>query len=78
VFRILQIERSTYYAHLKAKENERLSISAKGRPIPGYSYTQDGSYVSDEQIREWIMELLEGEGASYGYRKITVRLKRSY
>ncbi|WP_258881363.1 IS3 family transposase [Paenibacillus sp. sptzw28] len=37
-----------------------------------------GNPVSDEQICEWLMECLAGEGASYGYRKLTVLLRRRY
>lgn len=53
-------------------------IHRNGRPAPGYSYTQDGKPISDEQISEWLMEWIEGEGASYGYRKLTVCLKRQH
>lgn len=34
--------------------------------------------MSDEQIQEWIMELIEGDGFPYGYRKLTVCLRREY
>ncbi|TDF89435.1 DDE-type integrase/transposase/recombinase [Paenibacillus piri] len=52
-----------------------VATHSAGRPVPGLSYTQDGKLVSDEQICEWIMEFLAGEGASYGYRKLTVLLR---
>jgi putative transposase len=52
------------------------TIHRIGRPAPGYSYTQDGDPISDEQICEWITEFLVGEGAAYGYRKLTVLLRR--
>jgi len=40
---------------------------------------QDGKPVSDEQICEWIMELLADEFTSvYGYRKLTKILRRQY
>ncbi|PZE20432.1 hypothetical protein CBW46_013440 [Paenibacillus xerothermodurans] len=54
------------------------TIHRVGRPAPGLSYTQDGKPVSDEQICEWIMEFLTGEGAAYGYRTLTVLLKRRH
>jgi putative transposase len=38
----------------------------------------DGRLVSDEQICEWIMELLAGEAYAYGYRKLTICLKRQH
>lgn len=73
---MLEVERSTYYSHInKTTVNQ---IQRAGRPAPGYSYTSTGTPVSDEQIGEWLMEFLAGEGASYGYRKLTVLLKRRH
>lgn len=51
-------------------------MASGGRPAPGYSRKTDGTVISDEQICEWIMEYIEGEESSYGYRKITVILNR--
>lgn len=34
--------------------------------------------MSDEQVSEWICELIEGEGYAYGYLKLTVCLRRRY
>ena len=34
--------------------------------------------ICDQQIIEWIYRLIDGEGFSYGYRKLTVLLKRDY
>lgn len=47
-----------------------------GRPAPGYSTKFDGTKVSDEEICEWITEFIEGDGFHYGYRKLTVLLRR--
>ncbi|WP_281255103.1 IS3 family transposase [Paenibacillus herberti] len=79
VLRVLEVERSTYYAH-ERREQQTTSVTAcsSGRPLPGLSYTRDESPVSDEQICEWLMEFLAGEGASYGYRKLTVLLRRRH
>ncbi|ULO10230.1 IS3 family transposase [Paenibacillus sp. 19GGS1-52] len=76
VLRVLEVERSTYYAHVK--ETAQNPIQRVGRPAPGYSYTTTGTRVSDEEICEWLMEFLAGEGASFGYRKLTVLLKRRH
>jgi putative transposase len=54
------------------------SIHRVGRPAPGLSYTVSGKPVSDEEISEWLMEFLVGEGAAYGYRKLTVLLRRRH
>jgi putative transposase len=51
---------------------------SEGRPAPGYSYQESGVRVADEQIEEWLMELISGDGYNYGYRKLTVDLKRTY
>jgi putative transposase len=76
VLRVVEVERSTYYAHVNKVEIE--SIHRSGRPAPGLSYTIKGKPVSDEEISEWLMEFLAGEGAAYGYRKLTVLLRRRH
>jgi transposase-like protein len=79
VLRVLEVERSTYYAYVKREQQSTpATVHSSGRPVPGLSYTQDGNPVSDEQICEWLMEFLAGEGASYGYRKLTVLLRRRH
>lgn len=76
---MLEVERSTYYAHVNRMRQEPNRIHRSGRPAPGYSYTQDGKPISDEQICEWIMELLADEYTSvYGYRKLTKILRRKH
>ncbi|RED49024.1 putative transposase [Cohnella lupini] len=75
------MERSTYYANVNRRQQETPTVAhsyRSGRPVPGLSYTQDGVPISDEQICEWLMEFLAGEGASYGYRKLTVLLRRRH
>lgn len=39
---------------------------------------KSGRKVSDEQIKEWLSELVCGDGFPYGYRKLTVCLKEDY
>lgn len=75
---MLEVERSTYYAHVNKPEDRQETIHRIGRPAPGFSYTQDGKPVSDEQICEWIMELLAGECYAFGYRKLTKMLRRQH
>lgn len=76
---MLEVERSTYYAHVNKLKQEPNTIHRSGRPAPGYSYTKDRKRISDEQICEWIMELLADEyTAVYGYRKLTKMLKRQH
>lgn len=48
----------------------------RGRPCPGYSVTKDGNKVSDEQIKEWLVELTEGEESEYGYKLLAECLRR--
>jgi putative transposase len=79
VLRVLEVERSTYYAHVNKIKQEPKTIHRSGRPTPGYSYTKDDKPISDEQICEWIMELLADEYTSnYGYRKLTKLLRRDH
>jgi putative transposase len=49
-----------------------------GRPVPGYSYTLGGKKICDLQIKEWIIDLIEGDAFAYGYYKITIALRNSY
>lgn len=90
VLRILSISESTYYDRKKraSRSSERPAESQRGRPPPGYSHTFTGERVCDEQINEWLLELIEGEEHEYGYKllaqcirdKHNVRLdkKKSY
>lgn len=70
------VSRSTYYFHLNYEPQPRKG--GGGRPIPGYSYTEDGEKVSDEQVKDWIMEAIADEGAAYGYLKLTYLLRQDY
>lgn len=78
MLRVLEVARSTYYAHVNRPQQNGATIHRVGRPAPGLSYTQDGKAISDEQICEWIMDFLAGEGANYGYRKLTVLLRKRH
>lgn len=51
---------------------------SEGRPAPGYSIKEDGQKVSDEQIKEYLLEEIAGDGFNYGYRKLTKLLRRKY
>ena len=44
----------------------------------GYSVTQSGTKISDGQLMEWIVDILETENAQYGYHKISWSLRRHY
>ena len=76
VLEILEINRSTYYYQQNGKV-EKKTVGG-GRPTPGYSLTATGEKVSDEQIQEWLSELVMGEGFAYGYRKLTIQLRRDH
>ena len=51
---------------------------AVGRPQTQFSYTLDGKRVSDEQIKEWLCDLVCGDGFPYGYKKLTAALIDDY
>ncbi|WP_312027311.1 IS3 family transposase [Paenibacillus typhae] len=73
MLRLVGVLESTYYARKqreKGKEKSALRSGKAGRPIPAYSLTKDGQKVSDEQIEEWLSELVEGEEHGYGYRNL--------
>lgn len=69
---------STYYEHLsrvKAAVNRPKSV---GRPVSGYSFNRSNQKVSDEQIKEYLCELISGDGFPYGYVKLTFALVEDY
>jgi putative transposase len=76
VLRIINLNPSTYY-YIIGKENEEKNENG-GRPVPGYAYTLDGKKICDMQIKEWILDLIDGDCFAYGYYKLTVELQRSY
>lgn len=79
VLRIVGVLEATYYARKKReKEGPKPRVFNGGRPQPGYSVTTDGKRISDEQIKEWLLELVAGEGQAYGYRKLTIALQREH
>jgi putative transposase len=76
VLRAATISRSTFYHR---RSHVALEHAGKGgRPVPGCCVLWDGSLVSDEQVKEWISELVEGDGRAYGYLKLTKALRREY
>jgi putative transposase len=76
VLKIIGIPRSTYYYQENGRVEEK-KVS-EGRPAPGYSIKKDGKKISDEQIKEWLLEEIAGDGFGYGYRKLTKQLRRKY
>lgn len=69
VLRIVGLSRSTYYYH-----SSRIGLKKRaggGRPCPGYSLDKANNRISDEQIKEWLSEIIAEEGYAYGYLKLT-------
>ena len=56
----------------------KLKHQNAGRPIIGYSITNDNYKICDEQIKEYIMESIQDDAFYYGYHKITYTLKREH
>jgi len=46
--------------------------------VPGYSYTITGKQVSDGQMKEWLLELIEGEEHVYGYKLLAQCIRDQY
>lgn len=78
MLRIVGVSRSTYYFQLSHDFKVQPRKGGSGRPVPGYSYTHDKRKISDEQIKEWIMTEIAGDGLTYGYVKLAKLLKREY
>lgn len=76
MLKIIGIPRSTYYYQKNGKVEEK-QIS-EGRPAPGYSILENGNKISDEQIKEWLLAAIAGDGYAYGYRKLTKMIRREY
>ncbi|MDI6606703.1 MAG: hypothetical protein QME65_06155 [Candidatus Omnitrophota bacterium] len=76
VLRIIGISRSTYYANLNHQPKPR--TRAGGRPSSRYTFTSDNKMVSNEQVKEWLCELITAEGFAYGYLKLTHCLRRKF
>ncbi|MFW0860457.1 MAG: hypothetical protein AAGB97_10015 [Dehalococcoidia bacterium] len=57
---------------------QRNHTSQGGRLIPEYAWTSDRQRISDEQIKEWQVELAAGEESEYGYRKLAICLRRQH
>lgn len=56
----------TYYANVNKTDNSNnISNNPNGRPIPGYSYTIDGRKINDKLIKEWLLDLIDGNGFPY-------------
>lgn len=76
MLKIIGIPRSTYYYQKNYRVDEK-KVS-EGRPAPGYSFKEDGKKVSDEQIKEFLLEEIAGDGFNYGYRKLTKVLRKKF
>ncbi|WP_165280014.1 IS3 family transposase [Paenibacillus protaetiae] len=78
ILRIVGVSEQTYYNRKKQPGNQVSVKRRGGRPVPGFSMTKTGIPISDGQIQEWLCELLNGETDVYGYRKLTICLRREY
>lgn len=76
----VQLARGTYYAWRYRQREPRRDRrhQAPGRVPRGYSVTTTGEKVPDGRIQEWLVEILEQDNPTYGYRKLTVVLQRQY
>jgi putative transposase len=78
---MLGIAESTYYDRKKRLEKSsptKAVPNPRGRPAPGYSVTMAGKVVEDDQIIQWLYNLLEGEEHVYGYKLLTRCIRDRY
>jgi putative transposase len=61
-----------------SQSSEQTATVKRGRPLSGYSWNQRNRRVSDEQIKEWLLELLAGEEHVYGYRLLAQCLRMKH
>lgn len=70
---------STFYENISREELPKEKTGkAAGRPKTQFSSTLDGQRIPDEQIKEWLCELICGDGFPYGYKKLTAALVDDY
>ena len=70
ILELTGVASSTYYDRKKSEQRtttKKTITVLRGRPVTNHSFTRSGEAVSDEQIEEWLMELVSGEEHSYGY-----------
>ncbi len=58
--------------------DEGIATNKGGRPTPGYPFDKDGYKICDEQIKAYILEVMETEGLYYNYYKIALLLRRKF
>jgi putative transposase len=68
---VIGISRSTYYYYYRLKYEPGSRKPGSGRKDSQYSCNRDNEPVCSEQIKEWLCELISGEGDVYGYKKLT-------
>jgi len=73
---VVKLGRSTYYYNISSEGKEK--VKPKGGKPKGYSLDKEDKKICDDQIKEFIMESIDGDAADYGYRKITYHLRRNY
>jgi hypothetical protein len=50
----------------------------KGGKLRGYYLNKNGKKICDDEIKEDILESIDGDAIYYGYRKIAYHLRRKY
>lgn len=60
----------------KVKDED--NVKPAGRKPIGYSLTKNNKKVCDDEIKDYIIEGINGDAQYYGYRKITHYLRRTY
>lgn len=76
MLKVVKLGRSTYYYNLSVEGKEK--AAPKGGKPKGYSINIDSIKICDDQIKEFILESIDGDAINYGYRKITHHLRRYY
>lgn len=81
VLELVRLARSTYYYYNKKENRTEASNIKRGRKIPGYSETEDGIKISDEEIVAILRAYRRMEDSvesEYGYMKLKYFVSREY
>ena len=76
VLRCVGVRRSTFYYQLRVAGREK--VCRGGRPVPGWTRTVNGGRLGDDQVKQCLLHIIEGDGQHYGYLKLTHTLRREF
>ena len=81
VLSFVGLSSSTYYhsiERIRKNIEDKRQRNKPARKNTSYTYDQKGNKISDEMVKEYLCELIAGDGYPYGYKKLTACLQEDY